>query len=64
MPVTRTTAFTLAMVFLALGGLGFLFYLLNGCALHNPVPCDPSPDCPCGPCGVVETVAKDAGRDR
>jgi len=38
---------------------------VEGCALKNPVPCDPSRQWP-DPCadGVVEIVAKDASADR
>lgn len=60
----RDVAFTCMMVVVTLAGLAWLFFLLQSCALHNPVPCDPSPDCVCGPCGVVETVSKDASVDR
>lgn len=55
----RDIAFTVMMVVLALVGLAALFFMLQSCALHHPVPCDPSPDCPCGPC-----VARDASVDR
>lgn len=37
----RELAFSFAMVLLAIGGLGLLFYMLNGCYGPNAPPVDP-----------------------